>query len=272
MAYSSPVSTNKQIATAKAPQEQPTSFLSLLLELRTMIYQHALATTSPAIIPLPKTTSTSWCTHTPAPKPAASVNLLRTCRQIYHEAVQHAYTSRSFLVGKSCKLCFQNLYLDDSASLREIPESTIHKIRSLELRLNINCTSKLAVRKKLPRTQVQLKVTGQLQSLKFLKVKIMFFRHDFSLLKYLLFEVQDPSFVKLFTQVYCAVNTEVEVDWEVELDDGGDMSNKAELEEAGTEELRRLAASYQDLQGVGGKSRSKKTGKRKVVQASSSLS
>jgi hypothetical protein len=122
------------------------------------------------------------------------------------------------------------------------------------------------------RTQVQLKVTGQLQSLRFLKVKIMFFRHEFSLSKDLVFEVQDQAFVELFMQVYHAVDASVEVDWEVELDNEGDLSNKAELEEAGTEELRRLAAKYQDLQVKGGKLRSKRAGERKAVQASSSSS
>jgi hypothetical protein len=127
----------------------------------------------------------------------------------------------------------------------------------------------LAVRKKLLRTQAQLKVTGQLQSLRFLKVKIVFSRGDFSMLKYLMFEVQDPAFVKLFTQVYCAVDASVEVDWEVELNDEEDMANKAELEEVGTKKLGRLAAEYRVSQIKGAKSRSKEAGKRKVVQASS---
>jgi hypothetical protein len=219
-----------------------------------MIYKHALSTTSSAILPLAQTTHTSWCTHTPAPKPAAGVNLLRTCRQIYHEAIHHTYSHRSFLVGESCKYCFQNAHLDDAASLHELPESTVQKICKLDLRLSIDCMSKPALRKKLLGTQVQLKVTGRLQSLRVLKVRIMFFRHCCSLLGHLMSEVRDPTFEKLFVLVYSAVDASVEVDWEVELDGEWSMGNKAELEEAGTEELRRLAAEYRALQVKGAKS------------------
>lgn len=137
-------------------------------------------------------------------------------------------------------------------ALRGLQEHTIHKIHSLELRLNIDCTSNLALRKKLLRTQLNLAIIGKMQSLASLTIKIVFFRHDFSLLKYLIFTVQDPAFERLFTKVYRSVAGSVKVGWEVEINEERGLSDRSELERKGTVELRKRAAKYRRLQGVGG--------------------
>lgn len=275
MALFPPNSTDEPVTSVvEAGQEEPTTFLSLPIELRTRIYKLSLGTTSPAILPQPLITSNTWCHHLAPPKPIASVNLLRSSRQIYLEASQYAYSHRTFSTAKPCKLCFTNLSLNDSVALRTLQPSTIHKIQALELRVNVDCYSLLALRKTLLRTQIQLNTTGNMQSLRHLTIKVVFFRHDFSLLQYLIFATQCPSFERLFTQVYSLVARPVEVDWQVEINQGKDMeySNREELERAGTEELRKRAAKFRCLQGMGGNARLKKPRKRKAVKATSSSS
>jgi len=275
MASSSSKSTCESTTSiTRVPEKEPTTFLSLPIELRTKIYKLSLATTSPAILPQPLITSNTWCRHLAPSKPISNVNLLRSCRQIYLEASQHAYSHRTFSTAKPCKLCFSNLSLNDSVALRALQQSTIHKIQVLELRVNVDCSTKLALCKRLLRTQIQLNNTGDMQSLRRLVIKVVFFRHDFSQLKYMVFAAQCPSFERLFTQVYSLVAGSVEVDWQVEINQGKDMKydNKDELERAGTEELRKRAEKYQCLQGVGGNARLKKPRKRKVVKTSSSSS
>jgi hypothetical protein len=270
-----PISTSgSAISIPALPQKEPTTFnfLSLPVEIRTRIYRLCLATTSPVTLSLPLLPPNTWCSHPPASKPRLSANLLRSNRQIYQEANQYAYLHRTFRIAKSCKLCFENLTLNDSVALRQLQPSTIHKIRALELRLNIDCTSKLALRKKLLRTQTQLQVVGGMQSLESLTIKIVFFRHDFSLLNYLIFTVQDPAFEKLFTKVYRTVTGSVEVDWEVEINEEGGLSDKAELEKKATEELRRRAEKYGWLQGVGGNKRARKGRQRNVLKTASASS
>lgn len=113
-----------------------------------------------------------------------------------------------------------------------------------------------------------------MQSLRHLTIKVAFFGHDFSLLKFLISEAKDPSFENLFTQVYRSVPGPVEVHWKIEINQGKDMkySDKEELERAGTEELKKRAEESRCLQGVGGNARPKKPKKRKVVKTSSSSS
>ena len=273
MEHSSPNSTDEPASSmVEANQEEPTTFLSLPIELRTRIYKLSLATTSPAILPQPLITSNTWCRHLAPPKPISNVNLLRSCRQIYLEASQHAYSHRTFSTAKPCKLCFTNLSLNDSVALRALQLSAIHKIQALELRVNVDCSTKLALCKKLLGTQIQLSTISTMQSLRHLTMKVVFFRHDFSRLECLIFAAQCPSFEKLFTQVYRTVPGSVEVYWQVEINQGKDMkySNREGLERAGTEELRKRAEKFRSLQGVGGNSR--KPRKRKVVKTSSSPS
>lgn len=275
MGRSSPIFKNEALMPiAAVPQKEPTTFLSLPIELRTRIYKLSLATTSPAILPQPLITSNTWCRHLAPQKPISNVNLLRSCRQIYLEASQHAYLHRTFGTARPCKLCFTNLSLNDSVALRALQPSTIQKIRALELRVNVDCSTKLALCKKLLKTQIQLNTIGNMQSLRHLTIKVVFFRHNFSRLEYLIFATQCPGFEKLFTQIFKTVPGPVEINWEVEINQGKDMkySKREEMERAGTKELSKRAEKFRCLQGVGGNARLKKPRKRRVVKTSSSSS
>lgn len=161
-----PTSRSKPVASTK----RPTTFLSLPIEIRTMIYKTHL----------PQTTGITLCSCLHRQKSDLGVNLLRTCRQVYLEASQYAYSSRLFKTSSSCTLCCQNLTLIDSRFLNHVHKSALDRIETLECGFHVNCatshrasvSSYRATRAS--RVDVRLGITATMRSLKYLCIRVVF--------------------------------------------------------------------------------------------------
>ncbi|CAD0087073.1 unnamed protein product [Aureobasidium mustum] len=242
-----PASTNELTVSTK----KPITFFSLPIEIRIMIYQ----------VHLPSTTSIPLCSHRRMPKPDLGVNLLRTCRQIYLEALQYAYTERLFKTSRSCKHCCQNLTLADSNFLNHLQESAIHRIERLKLAVNVDClASYRASRSSYRATKaispaIQLPNIATMQSLKYVCVKVVLFRFVCCVpahaIKHALNRWCSLGFDLLMIKIFESIPEGVEVRWEAELL-GEDMPEREleETTEAATQTLQRMAKHWQFMQKI----------------------
>lgn len=205
---------------------------------------------------LPSTISITLCSHPNTTKSDLGVNILLTCRQVYLEAVQYAYSNRLFKSSRSCKLCRRPLTLTDTNFLKSLQQSAIDKIERLELAVHVNCaasyragiSSYRAARAKTP--DVRLCNTAKMQSLNCLSIKVVLvdfvccipahaIKHAADRLAYL-------GLDDLIVHVHDAIPERIEVRWEAEVVDKGMPEGKLEATtEAATESLRRLAKRYQ---------------------------
>lgn len=208
---------------------------------------------------LPLTTSITLCSHPNTIKSDLGVNLLLTCRQVYLEAAQYAYSDRLFQSSRSCRLCRRTLTLADSNFLNSLQQSATDKIERLELAVQVNCaasyrrgvSSYRAARASVP--DVRLSNTAKMQSLTFLSIKVALI--DFvccipaHAIKHAVDRFDYLGLEDLIVQVYDAIPERIEVRWEAEVADkempGWELEQTTK---AATESIRRLAKRYQFLQ------------------------
>ncbi|KAG9691198.1 hypothetical protein KCU95_g6835, partial [Aureobasidium melanogenum] len=242
MDKSRPSSTSELVVTKKAP----TTFLSLPVELRMIIYK----------LHLPATTNIALCSHPHTPKADLGTNILYTCRQVYLEASQYAYGNRLFKYRCPSGICTRNLTLNDSKFLQHLTNSTVDKIQRLELAVHIDClysyrasvSSYRAARYITP--YVRLANIAKMQSLKYLCIKVVLVNFVCCVpahaIKHAVDRFDYLGLDNLMVQVYNTIPTRTEVRWEAEIAVKG--MPKWELKqttEAATESIQKLAKRYQ---------------------------
>lgn len=228
------------------PVKEPRTFFSLPIERRTIIYE----------MHLPQTTSITLCSCLHAKRSDLGVNLLRTCRRIYLEASQYAYSSRLFKTSGSCILCCQNLTLIDSRYLKHLQTSALNRIENLELRFHVNCATSYRASvssyraTRAPRTDVRLGITATMQSLNCLCIKVVFTNFVCCSPSHAIKRVPYLGLEDLFTQVYRSIPARVKVRWKAEI--FGEGLSGQELRAttvAATQTLRILGERYRVLEG-----------------------
>lgn len=228
------------------PAKKPTTFFSLPIEIRTIIYK----------MHLPQTTSITLCSCLHAKRSDLGVNLLRTCRRIYLEASQYAYSSRLFKTSGSCILCCQNLTLMDSRFLNHLQKTALNRIENLELRFHVNCATSYRASvssyraTRAPRTDVRLGVTATMQRLNYLCIKVVFTNFVCCSPSHAVKRVPYLGLEDLFIQVYRSIPARVEVRWKAEISGEGLSGQEARATtEAVTQTLRILAERCRVLEG-----------------------
>ncbi|KAH0371007.1 hypothetical protein KCU65_g2175, partial [Aureobasidium melanogenum] len=160
-------------------KKAPTTFLSLPIELRIMIYK----------LHLPSTTNITLCSHPQVPKADLGTDILYTCRQVYLEATQYAYGNRLFRYRCPLGLCTRNLTLNDSRFLQHLTNSAVDRIERLELAVHVDCvhsyrasvSSYRAARYAIP--YVRLSNIAKMQSLNYLCFKVILIRVEHERIK-----------------------------------------------------------------------------------------
>lgn len=230
-------------------KKKPTTFLSLPIELRIIVYK----------LHLPSTTNISLCSHPDTPKADLGTNILYTCRQIYLEASQYAYGNRLFKYRCPSGLCTRNLTLNDSKFLRHLTKSAVDKIERLELAVHIDClysyrasvSSYRAARYMTP--YVRLANTAKMQSLNHLRIKVVLVNFVCCVpahaIKHAVDRFDYLGLDNLMVQVYSTMPGRTEIRWEAEIADKG-LPNweREETTQAATESIQKLAKRYQVLQ------------------------
>ncbi|THZ84534.1 hypothetical protein D6C84_04103 [Aureobasidium pullulans] len=141
-------STNETEVASAQPEKELITFMTLPIELRTIIYKIALVTQDKTVtLAAPLTTNLSLCQHTstvpihPAvAKPILNVNILRASPQIYIEASQYAFRNRIFRFSKQCTGCLTHLSLNDSLYLKTLNQHTLSRIEKLEIPISVDCS------------------------------------------------------------------------------------------------------------------------------------
>ena len=278
-----PTSTNEtEVASAQSEKELIT-FMTLPIELRTIIYKLALITQDKTVtLAAPLTTNLSLCQHTstvpvhPAvAKPILNVNILRASPQIYTEASQYAFKNRIFKFSKQCTGCLTHLSLNDSLYLKTLNQHTLSRIGKLEIPMSVDCSigkparSFRAMKNSKAGMGIVLTTTAAMHSLTSLTVIVHFHNHycwDVDQFNRLLDQL---DLDELFTQVYRQIDSRVEVVWKAEVEQSISVQvceDEDGVDEQATEILRSLAGGFKVLHGMGGNARVGKGKKKRRVR------
>ncbi|THX75918.1 hypothetical protein D6D04_07100 [Aureobasidium pullulans] len=273
-------STNETEVASAQPEKELITFMTLPVELRTIIYKLALITQDKTVtLAAPLTTNLSLCQHTaPVPihpavaKPILNVNILRASPQIYIEASQYAFKNRIFKFSKQCTGCLTHLSLNDSLYLKTLNQHTLSRIEQLEISISVDCSiekparSFRAVKALKSGMGIVLTTTAAMPSLTSLTVIVHFHKHycwDVDQFKRLLDQL---DLDELFTQVYRQIDSRVEVVWEAEIERSISVQFSEDedgVAEQATEILRGMAGVFKVLHGMGGNARVGKGKKRR---------
>ncbi|THW99291.1 hypothetical protein D6D13_10210 [Aureobasidium pullulans] len=278
-----PTSTTKTESATTQPEKELIIFMTLPIELRTIIYKIALITQDKTVtLAAPLTTNLSLCQHTstvpihPAvAKPILNVNILRASPQIYIEASQYAFKNRIFKFSKQCTGCLTHLFLNDSLYLKTLNQHTLSRIEQLEIPISVDCSiekparSFRAVKSLKSGMGIVLTTTAAMHSLTSLTVIVHFHNHycwDVDQFKRLLDQL---DLDELFTQVYRQIDSRVEVIWKAEIEQSISVQLSEDedgVAEQATEILRGMAGVFKVLHGMGGNARVGKGKKRRRVR------
>ncbi|THV67442.1 hypothetical protein D6D28_07479 [Aureobasidium pullulans] len=276
-------STNETEVASAQPEKELITFMTLPVELRTIIYKLALITQDKTVtLAIPLTTNLSLCQHTstvsihPAvAKPILNVNLLRASPQIYIEASQYAFKNRIFKFSKQCTRCLTHLSLNDSLYLKTLNQHTLSRIEKLEIPISVDCSiekparSFRAMKNSKSGMGIVLTTTAAMPSLTSLTVIVHFHNHycwDVDQFKRLLDQL---DLDELFTQVYRQIDSRVEVIWKAEIERSISVQFSEDedgVAEQATEILRGMAGVFKVLHGMGGNARVGKGKKRRRVR------
>lgn len=276
-------STNETEVASAQPEKELITFMTLPIELRTIIYKIALITQDKIVtLAAPLTTNLSLCQHTsPVPihpavaKPILNVNILRASPQIYIEASQYAFKNRIFKFSKQCTGCLTHLSLNDSLYLKTLNQHTLSRIEKLEIPISVDCSitesprSFRAVKALKSGMAIVLTTTAAMSSLTSLTVIVHFHNNycwDVDQFKRLLDQL---DLDELFTQVYRQIDSRVEVIWKAEIEQSISVQLSEDedgVAEQATEILRGMAGGFKVLHGMGGNARVGKGKKRRRVR------